>query len=235
MLGRQRDLDQVRQALAAWLRRRLPEASGLEVSALRAPKAGVSNETFLFDVDYQVGGAAKHERLVARLEPRDFLVFPEYDLGRQYEVMARLAGTSVRVPTVRWLEHDPATLGGAFYVMDAVDGEVPSEVPSYHVYGWVHDLPPDRRARIWWQGVEAMADVHALDWRALGLGFLGEPSSPAATRSIASSPTGIATSPWCATKDRLSPRSTPPSPGCAPTPTRRGGSPCAGGIRACRT
>ena len=126
MLGRQRDLDQVRQALAAWLRRRLPEASGLEVSTLRAPKAGVSNETFLFDVDYQVGGAAKHERLVARLEPRDFLVFPEYDLGRQYEVMARLAGTSVRVPTVRWLEHDPATLGGAFYVMDAVDGEVPS-------------------------------------------------------------------------------------------------------------
>ena len=92
--------------------------------------------------------------------------------------MARLAGTSVPVPTVRWLERDPATLGGAFYVMDAVDGEVPSEVPSYHVYGWVHDAPPERRTRIWWHGVETMARVHALDWRALGLGFLGEPSSP---------------------------------------------------------
>jgi len=30
--------------------------------------------------------------------------------------MARLAGTDVPVPTVRWLERDPATLGGAFYV-----------------------------------------------------------------------------------------------------------------------
>jgi aminoglycoside phosphotransferase (APT) family kinase protein/putative sterol carrier protein len=178
VLGRQRDLEQVRQALAAWLRRRMPEASGLEVSALRAPKAGVSNETFLFGIDYRLDGTAKHERLVARLEPRDFLVFPEYDLGRQYEVMARLAGSGVPVPPVRWLERDPATLGGAFYVMDAVDGEVPSEVPSYHVYGWVHDATPERRTRIWWNGVETMARIHALDWRRLGLGFLGEPSSP---------------------------------------------------------
>ena len=97
MLGRQRDLDEVRRALAAWLRRQLPAASGLEVSALRAPKAGVSNETFLFEIDYRLGGATRHEKLVARLEPRDFLVFPEYDLGRQYEVMARLANRRLDV------------------------------------------------------------------------------------------------------------------------------------------
>jgi aminoglycoside phosphotransferase (APT) family kinase protein len=178
MLGRQRDLDEVRRALAAWLRRQLPAASGLEVSALRAPKAGVSNETFLFEIDYRLGGATRHEKLVARLEPRDFLVFPEYDLGRQYEVMACLADSPVPVPAVRWLERDPASLGGAFYVMDAVEGEVPSEVPSYHVYGWVHDAPVERRTRVWWNGLETLARIHALDWRGLGLGFLGEPASP---------------------------------------------------------
>jgi aminoglycoside phosphotransferase (APT) family kinase protein len=178
VLGRQRDLDQVRAGLTAWLRRQLPTARDLQVSSLRAPKAGVSNETFLFDVRYRDGMEHRHERLVARLEPRDFLVFPEYDLECQYEVMARLDGSGVPVPRVRWLERDPAVLGGgAFYVMDAVDGDVPSEVPSYHVFGWVHDAQLERRTRIWWNGLETLARIHALDWRALGLGFLGEPAS----------------------------------------------------------
>jgi aminoglycoside phosphotransferase (APT) family kinase protein len=178
VLGRQRDLDQVRAGLTAWLRRQLPTARDLQVSSLRAPKAGVSNETFLFDVRYRDGMEHRHERLVARLEPRDFLVFPEYDLECQYEVMARLDDSGVPVPRVRWLERDPAVLGGgAFYVMDAVDGDVPSEVPSYHVFGWVHDAQLERRTRIWWNGLETLARIHALDWRALGLGFLGEPAS----------------------------------------------------------
>src|SRR5262245_5051912 len=91
--------------------------------------------------------------------------------------MARLAGSGIPVPHVRWLERDPEVLGSAFYVMDAVEGEVPSEVPSYHVFGWVHDAPPERRTRVWWNGLEMLTRVHALDWRALGLGFLGEPAS----------------------------------------------------------
>ena len=79
------------------------------------------------------------------------------------------------MPRVRGLERDPGVLGSPFYLMDAVDGVVPSEVPSYHLFGWVHDASPERRARIWWNGLEALARVHALDWRALGLDFLGEP------------------------------------------------------------
>lgn len=172
MLGRQRDLDALRARLADWLRAKLPGTRELALSALRAPKAGVSNETFLFEIAHR-GGT---ERLVARLQPQDFLVFPEYDLGAQYAIMERLAATGVPVPRVRWLEPDPAVLGSPFYVMDAVDGEVPSEVPSYHVVGWVNEAPVERRARAWWNGVEAMARVHAVDWRALGLGFLGEPA-----------------------------------------------------------
>ncbi len=175
MLGRQRDLDRVRDGLASWLSRRLPAARDLRVSSLRAPKAGVSNETLLFDAEYRDGPTVRREHLVARLEPHDFLVFPEHDLERQYEVVARLDGSGVPVPRVRGLERDPGVLGSPFYLMDAVDGVVPSEVPSYHLFGWVHDASPERRARIWWNGLEALARVHALDWRALGLDFLGEP------------------------------------------------------------
>lgn len=171
MLGRQRDLDAVHRALTDWLRRKMPDARDLEISALKAPKAGVSNETFLFDATWRGGG----QRLVARLQPTDFLVFPEYDLGVQTGVMQRLEGTDVPVPHVRWLEPDPDVLGSAFYVMDAVDGEVPSEVPSFHVYGWIRDADPARRPGIWWNGVAALAAVHAVDWKARGLDFLGVP------------------------------------------------------------
>src|SRR5262249_61636580 len=110
----------------------LPDARDVEVSSLRAPKAGVSNETFLLDVGYRAGGRTRHERLVARLEPTDFLVFPEYDLERQYTVMARLAGTGVPVPRVRWLERDPRVVGRAFYVMDAGEGGGPPQGPPDH-------------------------------------------------------------------------------------------------------
>ncbi|HEV7735224.1 MAG TPA: phosphotransferase [Candidatus Binatia bacterium] len=175
MLGRQRDLDAVHAALTGWLASKLPEARDVALSSLKAPKAGVSNETFLFEITYTLDGRPRRERLVARLQPTDFLVFPEYDLRSQYTIMERLAGSGVPVPRVRWLELDTSVLGSAFYVMDAIDGEVPSEVPSYHVFGWVRDAEPARRPGIYWNGLEAMAKVHALDWRAHGLDFLGVP------------------------------------------------------------
>src|SRR5207237_4160712 len=117
VLGRQRDLEETRAALAAWLRAKRPEEA-LEVSALVAPKAGISNETFLVDVT----SAGRVERLVVRVEPTDFLVFPEYDVRRQARVMRCLEGTAVPVPRVRWLEEDPSHLGARFYVMDRIEG-----------------------------------------------------------------------------------------------------------------
>lgn len=180
MLGRQRDLDRLRQDLAGWLGRMMPEAEDLVVFPPEAPKAGVANETFLFDVAYRSGGCSRRERLVVRLAPQDFHVFPDHDLTRQYEILSCLASSAVPVPRVRWLERDAGVLGSAFYVMDAVDGEVPSEVPSYHVYGWIREATPERRQRVWWQGIATLARIHALDWERLRLGFLGSPASPRA-------------------------------------------------------
>src|SRR5206468_3369088 len=139
--------------------------------ALVAPKAGISNETFLLDVT----GPKGLERLVVRVEPTDFLVFPAYDLTRQARVMQCLGGSGIPVPHVRWIEQDPRHLGSAFYVMDRIEGEVPSEVPPYHTFGWCLDATAERRTRIWWNGIDTLAAVHAVDWHARGLGFLGAP------------------------------------------------------------
>jgi aminoglycoside phosphotransferase (APT) family kinase protein/putative sterol carrier protein len=174
VLGRQRDLEATRAALEAWLVARRP-GEAFELSSLTSPKAGISNETFLVDVR----GRSDVERLVVRVEPTDFLVFPAYDLAAQVRVMQALAGSDVPVPRVRWFEQDPRPLGAPFYVMERIEGEVPSEVPPYHTFGWCVEASPERRARLWWNGIRALAAIHTLDWRARGLDFLGAPASGA--------------------------------------------------------
>ncbi|HET9476573.1 MAG TPA: phosphotransferase, partial [Dehalococcoidia bacterium] len=113
----------------------MPEARGLKVSGLKRPSAGLSNETFVTSIACERAGQGLPEKLVFRLAPGGFQVFPDYDLPKQYRIMSALAATDVPVPTMRWLEEDESVLGRAFYVMDYVDGELPSEVPPYHAFG----------------------------------------------------------------------------------------------------
>ncbi len=169
----ERDLEPTRRRLEAWLRRKLPTAEALRVSGLEAPGNGFSNETLLFDLDWQEAGNARHEALVARLEPA-FRVFPHYDLGRQFRVLELLADTPVPVPRARWQEPDPEPLGAPFYVMERVEGRIPPDRPPYHAGGWCAELPPEQRMALWWSGVDALGEIHRLDWRARGFGFLEE-------------------------------------------------------------
>src|SRR5262249_59034640 len=101
-----------------------------------------------FDASYRRGRDLHRERLVPPLPPNAFLVFPEYDLVAQCRVMQRLAAPPIPVPRVRWLEEDATVLGSPFYLMDAIEGDVPAEVPSYHSFGFVSEAAPQRRARI---------------------------------------------------------------------------------------
>lgn len=174
----QRDLDTDRARLTAWLQQRLPEARGVRIGALVAPQSsGFSNDTLLFDLDYEQGGRPLREQLVVRIEPTGFQVFPEYDLALQYRTMERLAGSAVPVPRLRGIEtEDRTVLGGAFYVMHQVAGRVPPDNPPYHAVGWVTEIAPAERAALWWAGVETLAAIHRLDWRALGFADLATPA-----------------------------------------------------------
>lgn len=173
----QRDLDADRTNLTSWLEERLPDARDLRVSDLVAPQSsGFSNDTLLFDLEYTQGGRAVRESLVVRIEPTGFQVFPEYDLGLQFRTMQMLAKTAVPVPRTYWIEADDRdVLGGAFYVMGQVPGRVPTDQPPYHAGGWMTEATPAERAAIWWSGIETLAAIHALDYRALGFDFLARP------------------------------------------------------------
>jgi aminoglycoside phosphotransferase (APT) family kinase protein len=176
---KERDLETTRRSLERWLAGRLGGADSVALSPLRGPSdTGFSSDTLLFDATWRRGDEEQVEHLVARIEPRGFNVFPSYDVAVQFRVMHALGDTEVPVPRMRWLEENAAILGAPFYVMDRVDGRVPSDSPPYATGGWVFELSAAEQARLWWSGLEAMARVHTLDWRALGLSFLAGPEGP---------------------------------------------------------
>jgi aminoglycoside phosphotransferase (APT) family kinase protein len=74
------------------------------------------------------------------------------------------------VPNVLAVCADEATIGAPFYVMECIEGDVMvSAVPD------ALDTPPER-ARIAQELIEALAEIHAVDWRAVGLEDFGKPT-----------------------------------------------------------
>jgi aminoglycoside phosphotransferase (APT) family kinase protein len=175
VVAQQQDLETARASLSAWLAGKLRGADEVALSSLTKPGVGFSNETLLAGASWREGGEQRSERLVFRLEPRDMRVFPDYDLAKQVGVMRCLAGTSVPVPEVLWLEEDERFAGSPFYVMRHIDGAVPPDVPFYHTTGVLAEAAPAKREAMWWRGIDTLARVHTLDWQSLGLSFLGAP------------------------------------------------------------
>ncbi len=66
----QRDLEADGKKFEAWLCGKLPGATNLRMSPLVAPQSsGFSNETLLFDLEWQEAGESCSESLVVRIQP----------------------------------------------------------------------------------------------------------------------------------------------------------------------
>lgn len=176
-----RDEAQTRAALAAWLVARTG-APSVEVGEVSIPAlTGFSNETLLLDATWDdgSGGGPRSRGLAVRVEPSGHQVFPSTAFDAQVEVLRALwKEGSVPVPEVLWFEEDRSILGDRFVAMAKVDGQVPADNPSYHADGWLPALDESGRARVWTSGLDAMAAIHRLEWRALGLDWLA-PKTPA--------------------------------------------------------
>lgn len=167
-----RQPEEARAALAGWLA--VQVGREVVVGAVGGPPAtGFSNETIIFDATWDGGAGPVEHRLVARVEPTSHTVFPEDTFELQHRVLTALAaGSDVPVPPVRWFESDPSVLGAPFMVMDAASGAAPADNPPYSMEGWFHDADPEVQRAVWLTGLDAMAGVHRVDWRALDLGEL---------------------------------------------------------------
>jgi len=150
--------------------RNIPGAADARIANWHAAERGLSTETFLFDLERQGDdGPTTVKQLVFR-RPPEVSIFPDYDLTRQVMVMNRLRDTPLKVPTVYWLDRDSTDLGTPYYVMEQLPTiGTASDYQSYHSHGLYFDATPQQRTTMWWGCVQAIADVHALDWRSLRL------------------------------------------------------------------
>ena len=107
--------------------------------------------------------------VVLRRPPRGPLPPSAHDVLREARVLSALAGRA-RVPAVLAVCDDEAVIGAPFYVMERVEGHVvTSAVPA------ALDSLEDRR-RIGEELVDALVEVHAVDWRDAGLEGFGKPT-----------------------------------------------------------
>jgi aminoglycoside phosphotransferase (APT) family kinase protein len=107
---------------------------------------------------------------VLRRPPRGPLAPSTHDVLREARLLRALAGTQARVPRVLAVCADDAVVGAPFYVMERVAGDVvTAALPA------ALDTPA-QRARCAEELVDALVEIHAVDWRACGLdGFSRDP------------------------------------------------------------
>jgi aminoglycoside phosphotransferase (APT) family kinase protein len=108
--------------------------------------------------------------MVLRRPPRPPLPPSAHDVLREARLLRALAGTPARVPPVLAVCDDPSTIGSPFYVMERIPGEViVTSIPD------ALDSPQERR-RIAEELIDALAEIHAVDWQAAGLEGFGKPT-----------------------------------------------------------
>lgn len=147
-------------ALHDWLQGKLAPSQLIRLPEPIRPGAGASSDTLFLNPVVKEGNAERELRLVLRIEPRTRRIYMLPSIERQFGVMEKLAWLgSVPVPVVLWHEPDPALLGAPFFIMERVEGQVPSDF--MHSQGLLAELSPVDREALWLEAVAAMAAIHA--------------------------------------------------------------------------
>jgi aminoglycoside phosphotransferase (APT) family kinase protein len=108
--------------------------------------------------------------VVLRRPPRGPLPPSAHDVLREARLLRALEPTPVRAPRVLAVCDDPAVIGAPFYVMEQVTGDVITDTMPEPLDS------PEQRALIADQLIEALVEVHAVDWESVGLEGFGKPT-----------------------------------------------------------
>jgi aminoglycoside phosphotransferase (APT) family kinase protein len=146
-------------ALAAWFADHVAGSAPGEPLEAELISGGRSNLTF---VVHQGG-----QEWVLRRPPLGHVLPSAHDMSREYTVLAALQDTDVPVPRVDALCTDPTVTGAPFYVMSRVDGVVLRTASDGAA------LTDEQAAQVSCHLVDVLARIHAVDWRAVGLGDFG--------------------------------------------------------------
>ncbi len=148
----------VRRPLEAYL-----DAAGLGSGPVEAEPVGDGHSNITYVIRRQGG------EWVLRRPPRPPLPPSAHDVLREARLLSAVEGHDVRTPRVLATCDDESVIGAHFYVMEKVEGDViTTELPD------ALDTPEERE-RIAHDLIDALVEVHAVDWRACGLEGYGKP------------------------------------------------------------
>jgi aminoglycoside phosphotransferase (APT) family kinase protein len=149
----------VRRPLEAFLDER-----GIGSGAIEATTIGEGHSNITYLIAREDG-----TEVVLRRPPRPPLPPSAHDVLREATLLAAVGPAGIRTPKVLATCDDDSIIGGPFYVMEKVDGHVmttsiPEELDT-----------PEQRRRIADELIDALVEVHAVDWQACGLEGFGKP------------------------------------------------------------
>lgn len=108
---------------------------------------------------------------VLRRPPLHGLTPSAHDMAREYKVVAALSGTAVPVARAVTMSNDDSVLGAPFQMVENVDGLVVRSASELDALGGEQVISRSVDALI-----RVLADLHAVDPQAVGLGDFGKPA-----------------------------------------------------------
>lgn len=146
--------------LEAYLGQAIPGVAGPLV--VEQFPSGHSNLTYLLKMG--------ERELVLRRPPFGSKVKTAHDMGREYRILSRLHAVYPKAPKPLAFTEDESILGAQFYVMERIRGLILRRGLPKGL-----ELGPALARALSQSVVDGLAELHALDYAAAGLGDLGKP------------------------------------------------------------
>ena len=146
--------------LQEWLGDSLPSAG--KIIDVAQFKGGQSNPTYKI--------ITEQKELVLRRKPPGILLPSAHAVDREYKVMTALKDTAVPVPQTYGLCEDEDVIGTSFFVMDFLDGDIYWDL-------LLEDKSLEERKAIYKSKNQVIAELHKVDYTAVGLGDYGKPGN----------------------------------------------------------
>lgn len=107
---------------------------------------------------------------VLRRPPFGSKVKSAHDMSREYRVLSKLHAAYSPAPKVLLYCDDESVIGGPFYLMERIRGVIIRKDPPAGL-----PFPPETARRVSESFTDNLAQLHSLDYEAIGLGDLGKP------------------------------------------------------------
>jgi len=125
-------------------------------------RGGQSNPTYRLDTPGR--------KYVLRRKPFGVLLPTAHAVDREYRLITALETVRFPVPHAYAICRDPTVIGAMFYLMEAVEGTI-------HWDAALPTLTPDTRRKIYEAMISTLANLHLIDYTAIGLGDYGRPGN----------------------------------------------------------